>query len=74
MLHTYIQMKEQAESFLINNCPDILPVILKPGLVWHEGERAWTVPFKLASDFGYLLNKNLISHLPGNQAIQGLLP
>ena len=67
-------MKEQAEAFLLNNCPELIPVILKPGLVWHENERAWTVPFKLASDFGYALNKNVISHIPGNQAIQGFLP
>jgi len=29
-------MKEQAEQFLLNNCPELIPVILKPGLVWHE--------------------------------------
>jgi hypothetical protein len=58
----------------LNNCPELIPVILKPGLVWHEQERAWSVPFKIASDFGYQLNKNLISHLPGNQLIQPFIP
>jgi len=74
MLSTYIQMKEQAESFLLNNCPELIPIILKPGLVWHEGERNWSVPFKVATDIGYHLNKSVISHLPGNQLIQGFLP
>ena len=59
---------------MLNNCPDLIPVILKPGLVWSENERAWTVPIKLATDFGYALNKNVISNLPGNQVIQGFLP
>jgi hypothetical protein len=57
MLQTYILMKEQAEAFLLTSCPELTPVILKPGLVWSETERAWTIPFKLASDFGYQLNK-----------------
>ena len=67
-------MKEEAESFLQHNCPDLYPIILKPGLVWHEQERAWTLPLKFATDFGYALNKNLISKLPGNELIQGVLP
>ena len=67
-------MKEQAEQILLNNCQELIPVILKPGLVWHENERSWSVPLKFASDFGYELNKNLISHLPGNSFIQPLLP
>ena len=58
-------MKEQAETFLLNNCPEIIPVILKPGLVWHEGERGWSLPLKIATDIGYKLNKNLVSQLPG---------
>jgi len=74
MLQTYILMKEQAEAFLLTSCPELTPVILKPGLVGSETERPWTIPFKLASDFGYQLNKQLISHLPGNQLFQGLLP
>ena len=53
MLSLYIQMKEQAEAFLINNCPNISPVILKPGLVWHENERSWSVPLKIETDIGF---------------------
>jgi len=69
VLSEYIKMKEQAESFLLNSCPDLTPVILKPGLVWHENERAWSLPFKFATDFGYQVNKKIISHIPGNQVI-----
>ena len=74
LLGQYIEMKEQAESFLINNCPNITPVILKPGLVWHESERSWSVPAKLVSDFGYHINRDIISKLPGNQLVQQFLP
>lgn len=74
LLRKYIEMKEEAESFLQHNCPELKPIILKPGLVWHEKERSWSVPLKFATDFGYNLNKNLISKLPGNELIQGLLP
>lgn len=70
LLRQYIEMKEQAESFLLHNCPNLTPVILKPGLVWHESERSWSVPAKLLSDFGYHLNRDLISKVPGNQLVQ----
>ena len=66
LLKTYIEMKEQAELFLLSSCPELIPVILKPGLVWHEQERSWSVPFKIASDIGYEINKKVISQLPGN--------
>ena len=49
-------------------------MILKPGLVWHEQERTWSVPFKIASDIGYELNKKIISQLPGNSLIQPFIP
>lgn len=60
LLRQYIEMKEQAEGFLLHNCPNLTPVILKPGLVWHESERSWSIPFKLASDFGWHLNRHFI--------------
>lgn len=39
LLQRYSEMKEQAEQFLLNNCPEITPVILRPGIVWNEKER-----------------------------------
>ena len=57
MLEKYLSTKEEAESFLIQNCPNIYPVILKPGLVWHEKERPITMPLKVAVDLGNFVGK-----------------
>ena len=60
LLEKYSQMKRQAEDYLIydEDCEQKLnPVILRPGLVWHQNERQWSLPLKLATDFGYFLNK-----------------
>ena len=49
-------MKKEAEEYLIAE-EKINPIILRPGLVWHLGEREWSLPFKIATDFGYHLGK-----------------
>ena len=74
MLTKYVQMKIQAENFLLNNCPELKPIILRPGFVYHPSERGWSVPVRVANDVGYELNKKVIRNLPGNDLIQGFLP
>ncbi len=75
MLSRYTEMKEQAESFLLHNCPHLIPVILKPGFVWHPSERQWSMPLKLATDLGYQVNRSVVSQIPGlREALSGVLP
>ncbi|CDW88623.1 UNKNOWN [Stylonychia lemnae] len=74
VLQKYSDMKEQAESFLLNNCPEIIPVILRPGFVWSENERSWSVPVKVANDFGYELKKKVLPLIPESRLIDHLFP
>jgi len=48
-------MKLEAEDYLMSNCPNLNVVILRPGFVWHEQERPWSVPIKAMSDIGFRL-------------------
>ena len=74
LLTKYFETKREAEDFLLNNCPHLEPVILRPGLVWHPQERQWAVPLGLAADLGHKVNQNVIKHLPLNEYVQPLLP
>jgi hypothetical protein len=69
LLQLYLETKLQAEDFLLHNCPNLTPIILKPGLVWHESERSWSLPLKFANDIGYQFNKNVIKLIPGNEVV-----
>ena len=43
-------MKREAETFLLEECESISPTILRPGLVYHDQERPWSVPLGIASN------------------------
>ena len=46
-------MKLEAEDFLINNCDSIFSSIIRPGLVYHDKERPWSLPLGLLSNLGH---------------------
>lgn len=69
MLQKYLDMKLQAEGFLLHHCPNIEPVILRPSLVWHKTERSWSVPLAIATDLGNAIRKNVVSNLPGGDSL-----
>lgn len=48
----YAEMKREAEAFLIEECESLSPTILRPGLVYHDHERPWSVPLGIASNLG----------------------
>ena len=72
MFQKYSDMKREAEDYLLR-AENIKPVILRPGLVWHQNQRQWSFPLKVATDLGYLINRDIVSKVaPG--ALQGILP
>ena len=48
----YADMKREAETFLINQCDSVSPIIIRPGLVYHDMERPWSVPMGIAANIG----------------------
>lgn len=67
-------MKRQAESFLMFNCPNTIPIILRPSFVWHEKERNWTVPLAYATNFGNSVRENIVTKMPGGELLKNLFP
>ena len=51
----YADMKREAENFLINQCDSVSPSIIRPGLVYHDLERPWSVPLGIAANVGSAL-------------------
>ena len=42
-------------------CKEMLrPVILRPGLVWHSGERGVSVPIRLVNDVGCWVGREVM--------------
>jgi hypothetical protein len=77
LLQEYSQMKQEAEIFLQTD-PDCVgslrPIILRPGLVWHEKERGFSVPLKVATDIGYWLNEHLVKKVSPSSPLRDVLP
>jgi len=49
-------------------------VILRPGFVWSDNERNWSVPVKAANDFGYEIKKKVLPMVPGSHLLDPLFP
>lgn len=48
-------MKREAEQYLIKNCDSLFAAILRPGLVYHDTERPWSVPLGLLSNLSHTM-------------------
>ena len=70
ILQDYLDRKREAENFLLYHCPNLIPVILRPAFVWHENERAWTVPLAYANDIGHSIRENIVKNLPGGDYLK----
>ena len=72
MFKKYSDMKGEAEAYLLKD-ENIKPVILRPGLVWHQNQRQWSFPLKVVTDLGYLVNRDIVSKVaPGS--LSNVLP
>jgi len=48
-------MKREAEIYLMEECESLFAAIVRPGLVYHETERPWSMPLGLFSNLSYAL-------------------
>mmetsp|Transcript_33426 Transcript_33426/g.51310 ORF Transcript_33426/g.51310 Transcript_33426/m.51310 type:complete len:250 (+) Transcript_33426:14-763(+) len=63
MLQKYSETKKEAEEFLLEDqaiIENLARVILRPGMIWHNKQRQWAMPLKVANDIGYKLNKEVV--------------
>ena len=63
MFQKYSETKQEAEDFLLKDggvSGQSNIVILRPGMVWHPNQRKWAFPLKLATDFGFKFNQDVV--------------
>ena len=48
-------MKREAEDYLLSKCDSLSASIVRPGLVYHERERPWSMPLGLISNLSHAL-------------------
>ena len=61
-LDAYKTTKMEAEQYIIDECPNLKPVFLRPGFIWDSKYRWWSVPLHYAVDLAWYvgdLQKNL---------------
>jgi nucleoside-diphosphate-sugar epimerase len=64
----YAAMKLEAENYLKTQCENLDVVVLRPGLVYSQSTRSWTVPMGIASSLGAsLLQPTGIEVPPGTK-------
>lgn len=64
----YAEMKFEAEDYLRDQCPNLDVVVIRPGLVYSQIARPWSVPLGLASTVGSRFAKPFgINTPPGTQ-------
>ena len=56
MARKYADLKREAEDFLISECPALHTSIIRPGLVYHDSERPWSLPLGLFSNLTHTLS------------------
>jgi nucleoside-diphosphate-sugar epimerase len=62
----YIDSKRKAEEKLLNDFPNLNPVILRPGLINDSKERPYLLPLAYAFDLSNFLEKNVLNSIAPN--------
>ena len=73
-LPEYITTKRQGEQFLLDECNNLTPFILRPGFIYNKEHRGWSIPLMYGVDLAWYMNENVGKKLPFANAIDFLFP
>lgn len=73
-LPEYITTKQQGEQFLFNECPQLVPYILRPGFIYNSEHRGWSIPLMYGVDLAWYMNENVGKKLPFHSSVDFLFP
>ena len=73
-LPEYLTTKIEAENYILDECPNLTPVIIRPGFIWNKEHRGWSIPLRYGCEFAYQLNDKVYKHLPFSQKTDFLFP
>lgn len=73
----YLSTKEEGERYLLNECSNLRPTIIKPGVVLNSEHRWWGVPLGIGNDLAWWLDETIVKNaLPKNvsDSVDFLIP
>lgn len=73
-LPEYITTKQEAERYLFDECPNLVPHVLLPGFVYNGQHRSWSVPLMYGVDLLWHLNDKTAKFNPLQKQIDFLIP
>ena len=73
-LPAYLTTKQEAEQFILNECPNLSPTIIRPGFIWNKEHRGWSIPLRYGCEVLYQINENIGKKTPLNSATDFLFP
>ena len=70
----YLTTKQEAEKFLLNECPNLRVTIMRPGVIVNYQERWWSMPIGLYCMYVDFLWTRFYSKIPGTKRIESRVP
>ena len=55
----YLTSKQEAEKYLINECPNLRTTIIKPGVVLNSEHRWWGAPLGMGNDLAWWVDEKI---------------
>ena len=74
-LERYLTTKLEAEQYLVNECKNLHPIIIRPGFIVNQAERSWSAPLQYPVNILSMINSNVVQKfVPGAKCVDFLFP
>ena len=73
-LPAYIDTKIEAENFILTQCHNLSPVIVRPGFIYNMHHRSWSIPLMWGCELLHQMNDKIVSKTPLAKAVDPLFP
>ena len=73
-LPAYLSTKVEAENYILEECKNLKPVIIRPGFIWNKEHRGWSIPLRYGCEILYAINENVGKKTPLHPMTDFLFP
>ena len=73
-LDRYMTSKLEAEKYILEECQNIKPTMLRPGFIYDKADRWWSMPLKFGVDLAWLINEKICKGVPLFKVFDFLFP
>ena len=74
MLPEYCTTKFEAEKYVIEECSNLEPVMLRPGFIFNKEFRSWSIPLYYGCELLYQVHDKVYKHTPLNKYTDQFFP